>query len=113
MTQQTLIELYQLTTKYINNYKPKPGTTIEDMLSQISEKYTTITHGKDIRTARNPRGAGRPKEIGETTDNRILKMRAEGRTLREIAYENSCSTYYVSKILAKAKQKEVDKEAQS
>ena len=63
------------------------------------QMYRKNTGGEDIRSSRNPRGAGRKKIYAEDTDKTILELRNGGMTLREIAGTLQCSIGHVQDVL--------------
>lgn len=95
MNRQDLLELYQLTVMYARCYDLELG----ELLEGISETYRRNTSGEDIRSARNPRRAGRKRVYTENTDRAILELRSNGMTLREIAGTLQCSTGHVQDVL--------------
>jgi len=96
-----LSELHILLRVYIHCY----GTDERDseLLSEVEERYRKrykIYNHKDApEEITNPRNAGRKPAINPARDERIRQMRAEGKTIREIATAESCSTGYVHKLI--------------
>ena len=101
MRKQDLIELYQLLNMYLDTYEPENSITLTQVISILNEKYANRTHGEDLKLARNPRGAGRHCKYSPQTARLIVRLRAEGKSIREIAAEVKCSPGYVQKLLSK------------
>lgn len=99
MKGQDLLELYQLVGMYVQCYGDDKKKTLQELLEGIEKKYRESTRGKDIKRARNPRGAGRKKEYPDGTNQKILEMYRSRRSLREIAREVSCSVGHVQDVI--------------
>lgn len=101
MNPTDLGELYILLRLYIQCY----GTEGRDseLLSEVEEKYRTRYKSYYRRDApaeiRNPRNAGRKSTADPAVANRVHKMHADGKTIREIAAAESCSVGYVHKLI--------------
>ena len=96
-----LSELHILLRVYIQCYGT--GERDSELLSEVEERYRKrykIYNRKDAPAAiTNPRNAGRKPSINPDRDERIRQMRAEGKTIREIASAESCSVGYVHKLI--------------
>lgn len=95
MSRQDLLELYQLTAEFNREYESNHACS---MLEEIKESFAEH-YGEDITKARNPREAGRKKKYDEKTDNRILELKKQGKTVRNIAQEAGCSVGYAEAVL--------------
>lgn len=99
MNRQDLLELYQLAVMYARCY----DLELWELLEGISERYRKTTGGEDIRSSRNPRGAGRKRVYAENMDRTILKLHNSGMTLRGIAGTVQCSIGHVQDVLKRWK----------
>lgn len=98
MTRKDLIELYQLISLYKRTYPLRNADAVADLMNEISSIYSEIT-GNDIRTAHNPRLAGRHPKYDNAIKERILLLHSTGSSHRAISSEIGCSYGYVQKIL--------------
>lgn len=96
-------ELYALLSMYGQVY----GGIGEELLLEVADKYDKAMTGRGCdkgnkgakMSPNNPRGAGRkPREI-EGEIEKILELRREGMTIREIALQAGCSTGRVHKLI--------------
>lgn len=98
MKRQDLIELYQLLTLYRQTYSADPQEAVEMLSEAVAAKYMELT-GNSISEARNPRNAGRKRTNDPKTDEKILRLSAEGLSIRSIAAKTGCSYSYVQTFL--------------
>ncbi len=93
-----LAELYVLLTVYVRTYMTSERDT--DLLNEVKNRFeASQSLGESKITLKNPKGAGRPPIIRPEKDAEILKLRGEGKTIREIVNITSCSTGYVHKLI--------------
>ena len=105
MKEMDLIELHQLLSLYRRTYLEAEETTVSGLLKEVGEKYKYISGGQDIKTARNPREAGRKKIYTPEQNVRIAEIMSSGKSIRETAREAGCSTGHVQDVLRSMKEK--------
>ena len=101
MKKMDLIELHQLLSLFRQTYLEDEETTVAQLLTDVGEKYRYVSGGKDIRTARNPREAGRKRTYTPEQNARIAAIRASGKSIRDTAKEAGCSVGHVQEVLRK------------
>lgn len=106
MKEMDLIELHQLLLLYRRTYLEIEETTVSCLLEEIGEKYRYISGGQDIKTAHNPREAGRKKKYTSEQNARIVEIRSSGKSIRETAREAGCSTGHVQDVLRSMEKKQ-------
>ncbi len=98
MVPYDLAELYVLLNVYIRTYKTSERDA--ELLNEVKDRFeNSQSPGESKITLKNPKGAGRPPIIRPEKDAEILKLRSEGKTIREIVEITSCSTGYVHKLI--------------
>ena len=105
MKEMDLIELYQLLSLYRRTYQEGDEKSLTEILSSIESHYRSISGGKDIRDARNPREAGRKRKYTNEQDMQIKKLRASGMSIRGISMEVGCSAGHVQDVLGREKER--------
>ena len=96
MKRQDLEELHQLLSLYERSYGSKEA---EKLLEEMAQRYRN-RYREEILGKRNPRNAGRKSHYTEADKRKILNLREEGLTLREIAKRTGCSVGYVQGVLS-------------
>lgn len=99
MSEMDLIELYQLLSLYRRTYQENEKKTPLELLGDIGEIYGRISGGKDIRDARNPRGAGRKRVYSEEMNKKIKELYESCGSMRKTAKEAGCSLGHVQDVL--------------
>ncbi len=97
MKGQDLLGLYQLLMLYAKTYG---SSEAEQLLNEVSERYSNNYGGGRISEKKNPRKAGRKRQYTEEGKNKIKSFRKKGMTIREIAKETGCSVGYVQGVLS-------------
>lgn len=101
MNPTDLGELYILLRVYVQCYSTEERDS--QLLAEVEEKYRVRYRSYNHRDApaeiRNPRNAGRKPTMDPAQAERIRQMHADGKTIREIAAAESCSTGYVHKLI--------------
>ena len=101
MNPTDLGELYILFRVYMQCYDTDGRHS--QLLAEIERKYRTryksYYHKDAPKEVRNPRNAGRKSTIDPAKAKRICQMHADGKTIREIAAAESCSTGHVHKLI--------------
>lgn len=99
MKRQDLIELFQLVRMYGQSYPCSRDPGLLLLLSDIRQTYASQFKGPPIDVAHNPRGAGRKTVYTDEDNNKILRLKANGLSLRSIAKEAGCSLGHVQSVL--------------
>ena len=97
MKEHELLELYQLLREYYYCYDRSIDAAA--VLAEIEDIFADQTNGKDVTKLGNPRRAGRKKTYSEETNNKILELRNEGKTVREVAALVGCSIKHVEDVI--------------
>lgn len=94
-------ELYALLSLYIRTYHTDERDSA--LLSEVTEKFRSQsalhTSGDNPPSLINIRGAGRKRIASPEVDDEILRLRHEGKTIREIAAATNRSAGYVHKLI--------------
>lgn len=100
-----LKELYLRLSEYIAIYDA--DGRYAPLLDEIRGRLEGVSGGEDVDLfVKNPRGAGRQVFNYPGLKEDILKYRAEGQTIREIACKTYCSVGYVHKIIMNSENRE-------
>ena len=97
MNQKDMAELYQLLKVYRMVY-PEHGEEADQIAGDLEMRYREAA-GEEIRLARNPRNAGRKRTYTEERGQRIMRLRREKHSMREIAKMECCSLGMVQRVL--------------
>lgn len=102
MRPSDLGELYALLAMYRQTY----GGIGDRFLSDVADNYREAAkrlcrgqEGEGIPPVTNPRAAGRKARNNAEEARKILELRKEGRTIRDIASETGRSVGYVHKLI--------------
>lgn len=93
-----LKELYIRLSEYIAIYNAEERYA--PLLAEVRGRLEAVSGDRDVDSfAKNPRGAGRQAHQWRDVTEDILKLRAEGQSIREISRRTYCSVGYVHKII--------------
>ena len=93
-----LLELHQLLRIYRVRFDGDTRQDVPDFMEEVAEKYQQIT-GKPIKTASNPRGAGRKPLHDKDKAAEVKAVYEACGGIRETAKLTGVSTTYVYKCI--------------
>ena len=89
----TLAELLDI---YIYVYEPECESP-DVLLKEIKERIAALPD--NIYTINNPRGAGRHSIVNANHRERVVELKSEGKSMRQIAFETNLSVGTVHKLI--------------
>ena len=102
MRPSDLGELYALLTMYKQTYGSIEDRILCDVADNYKKSAELLNHNREegeIPPVTNPRAAGRKARNSIEVTRKILKLRKEGMTIRNIASETGRSVGYVHKLI--------------